>query len=167
MDDGEPFVGQVPDTRREPVAQEMAQGEGVVADFTGLVLIILTLSVVSTMHGDFAMRALLPFIMVLFLAVIADDPPVAKKEDQSKFEPRTLPGEGQKFLERFAGEWDLEKTTYPRAGAPVRAEGRCRQTMIHGGRFLQSEFVFGRGSEEFGGTGTIGFEPERCRGRPR
>src|SRR5262249_31996556 len=36
----------------------------------------------------------------------------------------------------------------------------CHQTMIHGGRFLESQFTFQTGSEKSTGTGLIGFEPE-------
>jgi hypothetical protein len=76
------------------------------------------------------------------------------------FEPRSTPGAGQKLLEKFTGEWSVTKTFYPRAGEPVRAKGRCRQTMIHEGRFLQSEFVFEQDGRKTTGLGIIGFEPE-------
>src|SRR5262245_2466723 len=59
-----------------------------------------------------------------------------EKDPQAKFEPRSDPGAGQKFLERFVGDWDVVKTFYPRSGEPVRTKGECRQTMIHDGRFL-------------------------------
>src|SRR5262245_49152706 len=83
-----------------------------------------------------------------------------KKDPQSAFEPRSNPGDGQKFLTKFVGDWDVVKTFHPRSGAPVRMKGECRQTMIHGGRFLQSEFVFYRDGEKTTGTGVIGFEAE-------
>src|SRR5262249_39997173 len=44
------------------------------------------------------------------------------------------------------------------AGDPLRIKGECRQTMIHDGRFLQSEFVFGRDGTKTTGLGLIGFE---------
>ena len=78
--------------------------------------------------------------------------------------PRTNPGPGRgpvrSFLEKFAGDWDVAKTFYPRTGEPVRGSGQCRQSMIHGGRFLQSDFVFGEGPTKLTGLGIIGFEPE-------
>jgi hypothetical protein len=79
---------------------------------------------------------------------------------QPKFEPRSNPGAGQKYLEKFTGDWSVTKTFYPRSGEPIRAQGRCRQTMIHDGRFLQSDFVFQQGGRETTGLGIIGFEPE-------
>jgi hypothetical protein len=82
-----------------------------------------------------------------------------KKDPQSTYEPRSKPGEGQKFLQKFVGDWDVDKTFHPRSGDPVRQKGECRQTMVHGGRFLQSEFTFRRGDEKTTGTGLIGFEP--------
>jgi hypothetical protein len=99
-------------------------------------------------------------IVAACLLVAADDPAKSQKDPQARYEPASGPGAGQKFLERFAGEWDVIKTFYPRSGEPVRAEGRCRQAMIHDGRFLRSEFVFVQGGKETTGLGLIGFEPE-------
>jgi Protein of unknown function (DUF1579) len=89
-----------------------------------------------------------------------DRPPPDKKDPQSAIEPRSGPGAGQKFLERFVGDWDVVKTFHPRQGEPVTARGSCRQTMIHGGRFLQSEFTFDGAGGKTTGTGTIGFETD-------
>ena len=74
------------------------------------------------------------------------------KDPQSSFEPRSNPGPGQKFLEKFVGNWEVIKIFHPRAGDPVRTTGECRQTMIHGGRFLQSEFVFSKGESKSTGS---------------
>jgi hypothetical protein len=83
-----------------------------------------------------------------------------KQAEQSKFEPRSEPGAGQRLLKRFEGEWDVVKVIYTRTGSPGRTHGRCRQTMIHDGRFLQSEFTFEQGGKRTSGLGIIGFEPE-------
>src|SRR5262245_43209618 len=83
----------------------------------------------------------------------------AKTDPQSAVEPRSGPGAGQKFLAAFVGEWDVVKTFYSRTGTPSRAAGTCKQTMIHDGRFLQSEFTFLQGETKTTGLGLIGFEP--------
>jgi Protein of unknown function (DUF1579). len=83
----------------------------------------------------------------------------AKSDPQSVVEPRSGPGAGQKFLEPFVGEWDVVKTFYSRSGTASRASGTCKQTMIHEGRFLQSEFTFQQGDTKTTGLGLIGFEP--------
>jgi hypothetical protein len=103
----------------------------------------------------------LSLLAVLLAAgpLAADDPP-KRQDPQNTFEPRSGPGAGQKFLEKFVGDWDVVKTFYPRAGDPARQTGTCRQTMIHGGRFLQSEFVFGQGESKTTGLGLIGFEAQ-------
>jgi hypothetical protein len=104
----------------------------------------------------------LPLLAVLLTAgplAAADDPP-KKQDPQNTFEPRSGPGVGQKFLEKFVGDWDVVKTFYPRTGDPSRQAGTCRQTMIHGGRFLQSEFVFGQGEGKTTGLGLIGFDTQ-------
>jgi hypothetical protein len=105
--------------------------------------------------------------VALGFLVAADDPPPDKKpapqDPQSALEPRSGPGAGQKFLEKFVGDWAVVKTFHPRTGEPVRQAGECRQTMIHGGRFLQSEFTFGSGPTRTTGTGIIGFEADSGR----
>ena len=93
-----------------------------------------------------------------------DDPKAQKKDAQSTYEPRSGPGEGQKFLQKFVGDWTVQKVFYPRGGGePSRATGECEQTMIHDGRFLQSNFVFGTGPTRTTGMGLIGFEPSTGR----
>ena len=111
------------------------------------------------------MRTTLTLVLVLFVCSFSTSPaaqekkPSAKQKDpQSEYEPRSKPGEGQKFLQKFVGDWGVMKTFYPRSGEPVRQEGECRQTMIHEGRFLQSEFTFRRGDDKTTGTGLIGFD---------
>jgi len=83
-----------------------------------------------------------------------------KKDPQSVIEPRSGPGAGQKFLEKFVGDWEVTKTFNPRTGDPATAKGTCRQTMVHGGRFLQSEFTFDGPAGKTTGTGTIGFDAD-------
>src|SRR5436190_15396129 len=107
-------------------------------------------------------RWLIVSVAICFLGG-ADDPPKTKstKDPQSAYEPRSKPGAGQKFLEKFVGDWDVVKTFYPRSGDPIKVTGECRQTMIHEGRFLKSEFVFqGQGGGKTTGTGLIGFETD-------
>ncbi len=86
--------------------------------------------------------------------------PDDKKDPQEKFEPKGAPGAGQKFLVRFAGDWSVEKTFFPRTpGAePAKSKGECKQEMTHDGRFLKSEFTFEGTAGKTTGTGTIGFE---------
>ncbi|HYB53721.1 MAG TPA: DUF1579 family protein [Thermoanaerobaculia bacterium] len=92
-------------------------------------------------------------------AVLGQKPP----EAQAAYEPRSGPGAGQKFLEKLAGEWDVVKTFYPASGDPARSNGRCVQSMVHGGRFLKSDFVFDGPSGKTTGLGLIGFESESGR----
>src|SRR5262249_42605283 len=104
-------------------------------------------------------------IYILLTLIIATDiraqQPLEKKDPQSSLEPRSNPGAGQKFLEKFVGEWDVVKTFHARAGEPAVVKGVCTQTIVHGGRFLKSEFVFGQGEAKTTGTGMIGFEPDK------
>jgi Protein of unknown function (DUF1579) len=104
-------------------------------------------------------------VLVVGLAMVlltgSSQPPEKKQRDpQSAFEPRSGPGAGQKYLETFVGDWDVEKTFYPRGGDPAKTKGTCRQAMIHDGRFLQSEFVFEQDGKKTTGLGLVGFDPE-------
>jgi hypothetical protein len=111
------------------------------------------------------MRLLLLITLAAFAIALAtgaqpQDKKAAKVDPQASIEPRSGPGAGQKFLAQFAGEWEVAKTFYSRSGGePARTPGVCRQTMIHNGRFLQSEFEFGTDPEKSTGLGLIGFDP--------
>ena len=99
-------------------------------------------------------------LLTACLVAQAGQGPQGKKDPQSAYEPRSGPGAGQKFLEKLAGDWNVVKTFYPRSGDPARSKGECRQTMMHGGRFLRSEFVFEQAGSKTTGLGIIGFEAE-------
>jgi len=107
-------------------------------------------------HRRFIQPAGIMLAGAVFISVASGQ---AKSDPQSAVEPRSGPGAGQKFLEQFVGEWDVVKTFYSRSGAPSRTTGVCRQSMIHSGRFLQSEFTFQQGDAQTTGLGIIGFEP--------
>lgn len=80
---------------------------------------------------------------------------------QSGYEPKSAPGEGQKFLSRMVGRWSVVRTFYPRSGGePTVTRGECTQSLIHDGRFLQSDFVFHDTGGDSTGTGIIGYDPE-------
>src|SRR5882724_10121805 len=107
--------------------------------------------------------ALVSFALSVPLAASAQDKKDDKKDPQAKFEPKSKPGEGQKFLEKMVGDWDVVKTFHLRAGDPAKTLGECKQTMVQEGRFLQSDFTFNAASGKTTGTGLIGFEPETGR----
>ena len=82
------------------------------------------------------------------------------RDPQQSYEPRSEPGEGQKYLARMEGDWDVVKTFYPRTGDPAVTQGTCKQRMIHGGRFLESDFIFHDKNGDSDGMGIIGFDPQ-------
>lgn len=107
----------------------------------------------------FPIRMLLVGATITFLAQAGAQPPPAKDKDpQSQFEPRGAPGAGQKYLQRFVGEWDVAKTFFRTNGDPAKSNGTCRQAMIHDGKFLQSDFTFESPNGKSVGMGLIGFE---------
>lgn len=107
-------------------------------------------------------RRMISVVVSIFclLAATGEAQQQKDKDPQSAVEPRSNPGAGQKFLEKFVGVWDVVKTFHPRVGEPVVTKGECRQTMIHGGRFLQSDFIFQSERGKSTGLGIIGFEAE-------
>jgi hypothetical protein len=105
------------------------------------------------------MLLMLPVLLgAMFVpAGYAQDKP---KDQESAYDPRSAAGAGQKFLEKFAGDWTVEKIFHPRTGEPIITRGECHQEMIHDGKFLKSEFVFHDASgTNTTGTGLVGFEP--------
>lgn len=107
-------------------------------------------------------KLFLPAILLALAAAVGSgQTPDKKKDPQQAFEPKSAPGAGQKFLEKFVGDWTVEKKFFPRdGGAPNIGKGTCKQEMIHGGRFLKSEFTFEGTAGKSTGTGVIGFEPD-------
>jgi hypothetical protein len=91
--------------------------------------------------------------------------PKSAGNPQNAYEPATKTGAGQVLLAQFAGDWDVTKTFFPASGAPpVKTLGECRQTMIQGGHFLQSDFTFSeRDGGKSTGAGISGFDPKTNR----
>lgn len=109
-------------------------------------------------------RKLTVIVVVVVVAGVLAAPGFLKGQDgraqKPSFEPRSRPGAGQKFLEKFVGDWLVLKKFYPRSRKPFEVHGECKQTMIQDGRFLQSVFTFGNSGAKTTGLGLIGFEPE-------
>jgi hypothetical protein len=103
-------------------------------------------------------RTLLPLLMMTGVFSSGGGLTQQRGDPQSAYEPRSAAGAGQAFLAKFVGEWSVTKRFFPRSGSPVVTAGECRQTMIHGGRFLQSDFVFGQGQARTTGLGLIGYD---------
>jgi hypothetical protein len=90
----------------------------------------------------------------------AQKPAAPPKDPQASFEPRGEAGAGQKWMERSVGDWDVVKTISPPGKDPVKTTGTCRQRMVHGGKFLRSEFVFNElDGTKTTGEGLLGFDP--------
>ena len=54
---------------------------------------------------------------------LSQDKKEDKKDPQSAIEPKSKSGVGQKFLERFVGDWDVAKTFHPRGGPAGHPKG--------------------------------------------
>jgi hypothetical protein len=81
------------------------------------------------------------------------------QQTQEQYEPTTPPGAGQRLLAQFVGQWDVVRTFVPSSGAPIVTKGSCTQSMVHDGKFLQSEFTFiNPDGSKTTGTGVSGFD---------
>lgn len=98
----------------------------------------------------------------LFAAILVGALAAQAQQTQERYEPRGLPGAGQKLLSQFAGDWDVVKSFFPpNGGAPRVTKGTCKQYMIHDGRFLQSDFKFTEADGHVTtGTGISGFDSQ-------
>ena len=86
------------------------------------------------------------------------------QQTHNQYEPPNAPGDGQKLLAQFAGDWDLVKTFFPTNGKPIVSKGACKQYMIQDGKFLQSDFVFfDTDGSKSTGTGISGFDSQTNR----
>lgn len=103
-----------------------------------------------------AFGALLLVVAFGFSAVGRD---TTSKDSEASYEPSSSPGSGQQFLEKFVGDWDVEKRFHSRVHGLVTSKGECHQVMINGGQFLKSEFIFYGNGTNSTGVGIIGFEP--------
>src|SRR5580693_4586433 len=96
-------------------------------------------------------------ILLISLAAVAQQTP-------KQYDPPNAPGEGQKLLAQFVGEWDVVKTFFPMNGKPRMTKATCKQYMIQDGRFLQSDFTFfNSNGTQSTGTGISGFDPKANR----
>jgi hypothetical protein len=102
-------------------------------------------------------RCALPVVFALLAGCAA---PRERIDPQDSFEPRSQPGQGQEFLARLAGDFTVEKTIHRRTGEPVVTRGACRQAMVQGGRFLQSDFTFHGEQGDTTGMGLIGYDTQ-------
>ena len=68
---------------------------------------------------------------------------------------------GQAYLEKFVGNFEVERVFYgPKGGTPTRTKGTCKQSMQQGGKFLFCDYTFGEGTAATTGLGIIGYIPD-------
>ncbi len=103
-------------------------------------------------------------VSALFFAIVAIAQPAIAQQTHKEYEPPAAPGAGQKLLAQFSGDWEMVKIFYPATGKPTETKGTCKQYMIQGGKFLQSDFTFfdADGSKSTG-TGISGFDAKTNR----
>lgn len=110
-----------------------------------------------------AMRTVTKWILAALVAAIAATA-AAAQQTHNQYEPPNAPGAGQKLLAQFAGDWDVVKTFFPKTGKPVETKGTCKQYMIQGGNFLESDFTFiNPDGTKTTGTGISGFDTKTNR----
>ncbi|HEX4164880.1 MAG TPA: DUF1579 family protein [Bryobacteraceae bacterium] len=88
----------------------------------------------------------------------------AAQQTHKQYEPPNAPGAGQKLLAQFAGNWDVIKSFFPMNRKPMVTKGECKQYMVQGGKFLESDFTFfDSDGTKSTGTGISGFDSKTNR----
>lgn len=81
-------------------------------------------------------------------------------QSRNQYEPSSPAGAGQKLLQQFVGDWTFVDTFYGANGHTRVTNGTCKQTMIEGGKFLESDFTFMPANRpQYTGMGISGFDP--------
>ena len=71
----------------------------------------------------------------------------------------STPGDAHKLMAKHVGEWDAEvKLWMDPAGEPMVSKGKGTNTLIFGGRFLESRFKGDFQGEPFEGIGYMGYD---------
>jgi len=124
---------------------------------------VLSVQPQQSSHMMRAMPAKRKWIIATLLMAAATTAASAQ-QTHNQYEPPTGPGAGQKLLAKFAGDWDVVKTFFPKNGKPIETKGTCKQYMIQGGNFLESDFIFmNPDGTKTTGTGISGFDSKTNR----
>lgn len=102
---------------------------------------------------------------VLFLSfsliALAEEPKMdaQKEEMMKKWEEYSTPGEEQKMLSTYEGNWTYTSKSWEKPDAkPEETKGTSSFKMIMGGRYLQQNVKGTAMGQPFEGQGTIGFD---------
>lgn len=82
-----------------------------------------------------------------------------EQEMMAKWQEYATPGEGQKALEQFAGEWDYTVSWWNSPDAePEKSTGTSENKMIMGGRYLKQKAKGTSMGQEYQGMGITGYD---------
>jgi hypothetical protein len=117
------------------------------------------------------MKRYLMLVLVLLLAGMSVAQEKAAAEPAPPPDPAMeawvkagLPGEAHKLMAKHVGEWNAEVKLWMAPGAePMVSKGRGTNTLIFGGRYLESRFKSEFMGETFEGIGYMGYDNVRKR----
>lgn len=101
-------------------------------------------------------------IGIVFAAMLAVSTAALAQQTHAQYEPANAGGAGQKFLARMVGNWNFTDTFYGMRPNPHPqvTNGTCKQFMIQGNLFLESDFTFHHpNGTTTTGMGLSGFTP--------
>lgn len=114
------------------------------------------------------MKRCLSLVLMLLLAGLAlaqeppkADPPAAQAPDpmMEAWMKASSPGEAHRLMAKHVGEWNAEvKLWMDPAGEPMTSTGKGTNTLIFGGRYLESRFKGEFMGEPFEGIGYMGYD---------
>lgn len=105
---------------------------------------------------------LLAFALLLAGFPLAQDKPKIEKAPAPAVDPMmeaSSPGGAHKLMEQYVGEWDaVVKLWMDPSAEPMVSKGKGSNTLIFGGRYLESRFKGDFQGEAFEGIGYMGYD---------
>lgn len=110
--------------------------------------------------------ALIVLVTGIEFLVLQILPPLAARQDMSTQEKKMMdqmmkygtPGPEHELLKKYAGDWDVEITSYPPMGQPRKSVGAMKGELLFEGRYVKMTFDGRMGDMPFKGLEVIGYD---------
>ena len=103
--------------------------------------------------------SLIILLNLTFIKMEAQDDQSMDSPEMKAFMEYIAPGEMHKFLEKFAGDWEITAQFWMTPDSPSEnSKGTANNKMLMDGRYLQLDQVGKSESNEFHGMGVIGYD---------
>jgi len=106
-------------------------------------------------------------LMTVLLILAPTVPPTASGQEMSDQDMKMMemmmkygtPGKSHELLKKYVGEWNVDMTMWPKAGAePMKSQGIMKNELILEGRFAKCKFESTMMGMKFAGMEIIGYD---------